>query len=231
VSAPTYVLHFSANQLFTLDHGEYLASHVEEARLVVLGGPAGNFLFSAEAGDLVVTHIEEVLRGSLPERHMDSALATVLFTDIVSSTEHAVTLGDRKWAHILDQHDAIVDEELGRHRGRKVNPAGDGVLAIFDGPVRAIRCARAICSAVTGLGIEVRAGVHTGEVQHRGHDIGGIAVHVGARISALAGPGEVLVSSTVGDLVTGSGISFDDRGAHELKGVPGVWRVLAVNGP
>ena len=148
-------------------------------------------------------------------------LATVLFTDIVDSTRRAAEIGDRDWHALLDAHDAVVRAQLARFRGREVNTSGDGFLAMFDGPQRAIRCAMAIRDAVQALGIEVRAGLHTGECEVRGDDIGGIAVHIGARVSALAGPNDVLVSSTLRDLVIGSGLEFDDRGAHQLKGVPG----------
>jgi len=155
-------------------------------------------------------------------------LATVLFTDIVDSTRMAAELGDRNWHALLDAHDAVVRSQLARFRGREVSTSGDGFLATFDGPQRAIRCAMATRDAVQPLGIEVRAGLHTGECEIRGDDIGGIAVHIGARVSALAGPSEVLVSSTLRDLVIGSGLLFDDRGTHQLKGVPGDWHLFAV---
>ena len=158
----------------------------------------------------------------------DRVLATVLFTDIVDSTRRAAEMGDRDWHALLDAHDAVVRAQLARFRGREVNTSGDGFLAMFDGPQRAIRCAMAIRDAVQALGIEVRAGLHTGECEVRGDDIGGIAVHIGARVSALAGPNDVLVSSTLRDLVIGSGLEFEDRGAHELKGVPGEWHLFAV---
>ena len=156
----------------------------------------------------------------------DRVLATVLFTDIVDSTRRAAEMGDRDWHALLDAHDAVVRAQLARFRGREVNTSGDGFLAMFDGPQRAIRCAMAIRDAVQALGIEVRAGLHTGECEVRGDVIGGIAVHIGARVSALAGE-RVLVSSTLRDLVIGSGLEFDDRGAHELKGVPGEWHLFA----
>ena len=158
----------------------------------------------------------------------DRVLATVLFTDIVDSTRRAAEMGDRDWHALLDAHDAVVRSQLARFRGREVNTSGDGFLAMFDGPQRAIRCAMAIRDAVQALGIEVRAGLHTGECEVRGDDIGGIAVHIGARVSALAGPNDVLVSSTLRDLVIGSGLEFEDRGAHVLKGVPGEWHLFAV---
>jgi class 3 adenylate cyclase len=155
-------------------------------------------------------------------------LATVLFTDIVGSTERASAMGDAQWRTLLDRHDDIARREIAAARGRAVKSTGDGFLAVFDGPARAVRCAQAMGKAVDPLGIEIRAGLHTGECELRGDDVAGIAVHLGARIGALAGPGEVLVSSTVRDLTLGSGLEFVDRGRHELKGVPGDWQVLAV---
>jgi class 3 adenylate cyclase len=226
IRVPTLVLHREADLLLPLDHGRYLADHIPDARLVVL--PGSDFLFFTEGADEIVDHIEEFITGVRPVREPDRALATVLFTDIVGSTEHATRLGDKKWTDLLNRHDDLVSRELERHRGRKVNPTGDGILATFDGPARAVRCAQAICEAVRPLGIEVRAGLHTGEVELRGEDIGGIAVHIGQRVSALAGPGEVLVSRTVTDLVAGSGLLFEERGEQELKGVPGKWSVYAV---
>ena len=175
--------------------------------------------------------IAEFLTGQQADVADDRVLATVLFTDIVDSTRRAAEMGDRDWHALLDAHDAVVRSQLARFRGREVNTSGDGFLAMFDGPQRAIRCAMAIRDAVQALGIEVRAGLHTGECEVRGDDIGGIAVHIGARVSALAGPNDVLVSSTLRDLVIGSGIEFEDRGAHELKGVPGEWRLFAVMSP
>ena len=172
--------------------------------------------------------IAEFLTGHQAEVADDRVLATVLFTDIVDSTRRAAEMGDRDWHALLDAHDAVVRAQLARFRGREVNTSGDGFLAMFDGPQRAIRCAMAIRDAVQALGIEVRAGLHTGECEVRGDDIGGIAVHIGARVSALAGPNDVLVSSTLRDLVIGSGLEFEDRGAHELKGVPGDWHLFAV---
>jgi class 3 adenylate cyclase len=157
-------------------------------------------------------------------------LATVLFTDLVGSTERASELGDRRWRALLETHHAVVRRELQRFRGNEIDTAGDGFLATFDGPARAIRCATAIRDAVAALGLEIRAGVHTGECELHGNTVAGIAVHTGARVAALAGPGEVLVSSTVKDLVAGSGIEFEDRGVHELKGVPGDWRLYCVQG-
>jgi class 3 adenylate cyclase len=226
IRVPTLVLHREADPVIRLDHGRYLADHIPSARLVVV--PGTDYLFFTEGADELVDHIEEFITGVRPIRETDRALATVLFTDIVGSTNHATRLGDRKWTDLLNRHDELVSRELDRHRGRKVNPTGDGILATFDGPARAVRCAQAICEGVRPLGIEVRAGLHTGEVELRGEDIGGIAVHIGQRVSALAGAGEVLVSRTVTDLVAGSGIEFEDRGEQELKGVPGKLSVYAV---
>ena len=172
--------------------------------------------------------VAKFLTGHQAEVADDRVLATVLFTDIVDSTRRAAEIGDRDWHALLDAHDAVVRAQLARFRGREVNTSGDGFLAMFDGPQRAIRCAMAIRDAVQSLGIEVRAGLHTGECEVRGDDIGGLAVHIGARVSALAGANDVLVSSTLRDLVIGSGLEFEDRGAHELKGVPGEWRLFAV---
>ena len=175
--------------------------------------------------------VAEFLTGHQAEVADDRVLATVLFTDIVDSTRRAAGMGDRDWHALLDAHDAVVRSQLTRFRGREVSTSGDGFLAMFDGPQRASRCAMAIRDAVQALGIEVRAGLHTGECEVRGDDIGGIAVHIGARVSALAGPNEVLVSSTLRDLVIGSGLEFEERGAHELKGVPGEWHLVAVACP
>jgi class 3 adenylate cyclase len=203
-----------------------LGAHIPGAKVVELEG--NTYFPHLGDQDSILDEIEEFLTGVRPVHALDRALATVLFTDIVSSTERAAALGDDEWSRVLDHHDAVVVREIERHRGRKINPTGDGVLATFDGPARGVRCAQAICEAVRSLGIEVRAGLHTGEIELRGADIGGIAVHIGERVSALAGPGEVLVSSTVKDLVSGSGITFADRGPHVLKGVPDQWRVFAV---
>jgi class 3 adenylate cyclase len=173
--------------------------------------------------------MEEFLTGVRPPafRDVERTLATVLFTDIVESTQRAEALGDRRWRQLLDAHDSLVRAELARFGGREVTHAGDGFLATFDGPVRAIRCAQAIVAGVVDLGIAVRTGLHTGEAERRGDDLAGLAVHIGARVAALAGPGEVLVSSTVKDLVLGSGIEFEDRGMHSLKGVEGEWHLFA----
>jgi class 3 adenylate cyclase/pimeloyl-ACP methyl ester carboxylesterase len=202
------------------------ARQIRDAKVVEL--PGEDLLFFVGDSGPMLDAIEEFLTGQLPTHHTDRVLATVLFTDIVGSTEQAARLGDRRWRDLLVTHDALVRAEVLRFRGRPVKSTGDGVLATFDGPGRAIRCACAVRDSVRSLGIDVRCGLHTGEVEVLADDIAGVAVHLGARVSAAAGAGEVLVSSTVRDLVAGSGIEFEDRGEHELKGVPGSWRLFAV---
>ena len=209
-------------------HARYVAERIPDAGLLTMPGQGVEWQWNAEIGDPVLDHIEEVVSGGLALHVADRVLATVLFTDIVSSTGRAVDVGDRRWTRLLDEHDAITDQELSRHRGRRIKTTGDGVLATFDGPARAIRCAAGIMASARGLGLRIRAGVHTGEVELRGDDIGGLTVHIAARISALAEPEEILVSQTVRDLVVGSGIEFAERGEHDLKGVPGRWPLLAV---
>lgn len=206
--------------------GKYVADRIPGAKYVEL--PGRNMYQFVEPWRASFQEIAEFLTGHRAQVPDDRILATVLFTDIVDSTRCAAQLGDRDWRAVLDAHDAVVRSQLASFRGREVNTSGDGFLAMFDGPQRAIRCAMAIRDAVPALGIEVRAGLHTGECEVRGDDIGGIAVHIGARVSALAEPNEVLVSSTLHDLVIGSGLLFVDRGAHQLKGVPGEWRLFAV---
>ena len=201
-------------------------SLVPGAKFVEL--PGRNFYHVVEPWRDSFQEIAKFLTGDQAEMDDDRMLATVLFTDIVDSTRRAAEMGDREWHALLDAHDGVVRSQLAHFRGREINTSGDGFLATFDGPQRAIRCAMAIRHAVRSIGIEVRAGLHTGECELRGHDIGGIAVHIGARVSALAGPSEVLVSGTLRDLVIGSGLEFDDRGAHQLKGVPGEWHLFSV---
>jgi class 3 adenylate cyclase len=207
--------------------GKYVADHISGAKYVELPG-RNLYHFVEPAWRPSFQQIAEFLTGNQAEVADDRVLATLLFTDIVDSTRRAAQIGDRDWHALLDAHDAVVRAQLSRFRGREVNTSGDGFLAMFDGPQRAIRCAMAIRDAVQTLGIQVRAGLHTGECEVRGDDIGGIGVHIGARVSALAGPDDVLVSSTLRDLVIGSGLEFEERGAHELKGVPGEWRIFAV---
>jgi class 3 adenylate cyclase len=226
VRVPTLVVHHTDDAILVPAMGKYIADHIPGAKYVEL--PGRNMYHFVEPWRLSFQEIAEFLTGHQAEVADDRVLATVLFTDIVDSTRRAAEMGDRDWHALLDAHDAVVRAQLARFRGREVNTSGDGFLAMFDGPQRAIRCAMAIRDAVQVLGIEVRAGLHTGECEVRGDDIGGIAVHIGARVSALAGPNDVLVSSTLRDLVIGSGLEFDERGAHELKGVPGEWHISAV---
>lgn len=228
VGAPTLVMSRRDCVMISPRQGEYVAEHIPGARFVEI--PGRDYWFFTEHVDAVLDHISEVVTGQRVSPDPDRALMTVMFTDIVGSTEKVAQLGDRRWARLLDQHDAIASRELERHRGLKVNPTGDGLLATFDGPARAVRCALAIRDAIGELGLQVRAGVHTGEVELRGDDVGGIAVHIGQRVSALAAPGEVFVSRTVADLLLGSGIVLEDRGERTLKGVPGKWRIHAVAG-
>jgi class 3 adenylate cyclase len=230
VQCPTLVLNRRGYPAVTLDHARYLAEHIRDARLIELPGTDGV---------LVTEHVDEILDGieaflgGLPGGAVpDRVLATVLFTDIVGSTDQAVAMGDRRWKAVLETHDGITREQVARFQGRFIESTGDGALATFDRPGRAIGAARAIQESVRALGIDIRAGLHAGEVEVRegGHRVGGVAVHIAARVLALARPGEVLVSSTVRDLVVGSGIEFRDRDVHDLKGVPGAWRLFAVGG-
>ena len=226
IRVPTLVVHHADDPLILPARGKYIADHISGAKYVEL--PGRNFLHLVEPWRPSFQEIAEFLTGHRAEVADDRLLATVLFTDIVDSTRRAAEMGDRDWRALLDAHDAVVRSQLARFRGREVNTSGDGFLAMFDGPQRAIRCAMAIRDAVQALGIQVRAGLHTGECELRGDDIGGIGVHIGARVSALAGPNDVLVSSTLRDLVIGSGLQFGERGTHQLKGVPGEWRLFAV---
>jgi class 3 adenylate cyclase len=227
VRVPTLVVQHSDIVIIPPAKGKYIAEHIPDAKYVEL--PGRNWLHTVEPGwRASFQEIAEFVTGHVAEVVDDRVLATVLFTDIVDSTRRAAEMGDRDWHALLDAHDAIVRSQLARFRGREVNTSGDGFLAMFDGPQRAIRCAMAIRDAVQSLGIEVRAGLHTGECEVRGDDIGGIGVHIGARVSAMAGPNDVAVSSTLRDLVIGSGLEFEDRGAHQLKGVPGEWNLFAV---
>jgi class 3 adenylate cyclase len=229
VRVPTLVLHHTDDPFIPAEWGKNVADRISGAKYVEL--PGHNVFHFVEPWRQSFQEIAQFLTGQQADVAEDRVLATVLFTDIVDSTRRAAEMGDRDWHALLDAHDAVVRSQLARFRGREVNTSGDGFLAMFDGPQRAIRCAMSIRDAVQALGIEVRAGLHTGECEVRGDDIGGIAVHIGARVSALAGPNDVLVSSTLRDLVIGSGLEFDDRGAHELKGVPGEWHLFAVAPP
>jgi class 3 adenylate cyclase len=226
IRVPTLVLHRRDDTAMAVEHSRYLAKNIPGARYVELEGRDN--MFSVGDEDALLGEVEEFLTGTRREREPDRMLATVLFTDIVGSTERAAALGDRSWRELLERHDDVVRRALTSHRGREVKNMGDGFLASFDGPARAIRCAESIAADVRALGIEVRAGLHTGECEIRDADLGGLAVHIGARVMSCAGEGEVLVSSTVKDLVVGSGIEFQDRGARELRGVPGEWRLFSV---
>jgi pimeloyl-ACP methyl ester carboxylesterase len=228
IHAPTLVLHRRDDLDASVEEGRWIAGRIPGAKFVELPGDA-HTLWAGNT-DEIVDEIEEFLTGARRGPEPDRVLATVLFTDIVGSTEKATELGDRRWRELLERHHSIVRQQLTRYNGREVDTAGDGFLATFDGPARAIRCASAVQRVMPGIGLEVRAGVHTGECELHGEKVAGIAVHTGARVLSHAGSGEVLVSSTVKDLVAGSGIEFEDRGTHELKGVPGEWRLYAVSG-
>jgi class 3 adenylate cyclase len=224
IQAPTLVLHPTASFL-PPPVSQDLAARLPDARLVQIDAGMMPFFGGADA---ILAEVQEFLTGERGPVDTNRVLATVLLTDIVSSTARATQLGDRHWNELLDDHDMVVRRQLERFSGRLVNSTGDGLLATFDGPARAIRCGCALRDELKGLGLDIRIGVHTGEVELRGGDVGGVAVHIAARVEALASGGEVLVSRTVTDLVAGSGIEFKDRGEYELKGVPGVWRLFAV---
>jgi class 3 adenylate cyclase len=226
VSVPTLVLHRVDNVLAPVGFGHYLADHIPDARFV--GLPGTDDLIWVGDADAVLEEIEEFLTGVRPCPQLDRILASVLFTDIVGSTEHASTRGDRTWREILDAHDSMVRRQIERFRGREINTTGDGFLVTFDGPARAVACGRAIRDGAQPLAIDVRVGVHVGEVELRGDDVMGTAVNIAARVASAAKPGEVLVSRTVTDLVSGSGLAFDGRGLHQLKGVPGTWDLFAL---
>jgi class 3 adenylate cyclase len=226
IRVPTLLLHSINDRSIDVATSRYMAERMPDAKLVELTG-IDHIPWGCDA-DTILDEIEEFLTGVRRGPDPDRVLATVLFTDIVAATEKAASLGDRRWRDLLHNHHALVRRELARYRGREIDTAGDSFLAAFDGPARAVRCACAISDGVRSLGIEVRAGLHTGECEVMGEKLGGISVHIGARVAALAGPGEVLVSSTVKDLVAGSGLSFRERGSEQLKGVPGEWRLFAV---
>jgi class 3 adenylate cyclase len=227
IRVPTLVVHRIGDNTIRIQAGRYLAQHIPGAKLVEVSG-IDHFPWVGDT-DAILDEVEQFVTGTRRGAEPDRILATVLFTDIVGSTERAAELGDRRWRSLLESHHRLVRTELGRYRGREIDAAGDSFLATFDGPARGIRCAHAITAGVRQLGIDVRAGLHTGECELMGDKVGGIAVHIGARVAAAAGPGEVLVSSTVKDLVAGSGIRFADRGTHVLKGVPGEWRLFAAS--
>jgi class 3 adenylate cyclase len=226
ITTPTLVLHRVGDLICHVENGRWLASHLPNAKYVEL--PGENHIAFID-GDDILDELREFLTGVREPEEPERVLATVLFTDIVGSTERARELGDRRWRELVDRHHDLVRNELVRFRGHEVDTAGDGFFATFDGPARAVRCARSIVDDVHGIGLDIRAGLHTGEVVLAGSDVRGIAVHTGARVAAQAGAGEVLVSQTVKDLVAGSGIEFEERGSRELKGLAGEWRLYAVS--
>ena len=225
IRVPTLVLHRVDDRIIPVQHGRYLGEHIPGARYVEL--PRADHLWWID-GDDILEEVESFLTGATAAHEADRVLATVMFTDIVDSTTRAAEIGDRRWRDLVEEHDRFVRGRLERYRGQEVKTLGDGFLATFDGPGRAIRCAADLRDGVRRLGLELRAGLHTGECEVAGDDIRGIAVNIGARVGATAGPGEVLVSQTVKDLVAGSGLAFEDRGEHDLKGVPGSWRLYSV---
>jgi class 3 adenylate cyclase len=227
IRVPTLVMHRRDDSFIKIEHSRYLAENIPGARYVELEG--SDNMFSVGDSEAVLGEIEEHLTGVRHALEPDRMLATVLFTDICDSTRRAAELGDSDWRSLLERHDSLFRYALDRHRGREVKRTGDGFLATFDGPARAIRCAASVAEAMGSLGIQVRAGLHTGELEVMDGDLGGLAVHIAARVMDRASPSEVLVSGTVKDLVVGSGIGFEDRGEHELRGVPGEWRLYAVS--
>ena len=227
ITVPTLVVHRDRDRMVPMAAARAMAAGIPGAKLVEL---PGRDHVPVVDPDQIIDEVEEFLTGHRSEREPDRMLATVMFTDIVDSTRRAAELGDSRWRSLIERHDQLMHRELERHRGRAVKTMGDGFLATFDGPARGIRCAMSVREAVRELGVDIRAGLHTGEVEVMGNDIAGIAVNIGARVGAAAGPGEVLVSRTVTDLVAGSGIEFADRGAHALKGLPGEWQLYAVAG-
>jgi len=227
IAVPTLVVHNTGDETVPYPSGVYLAENIPGARLVSQD-VAGHISTDPASMDWLAD-FEEFTTGARPAEFIDRVLSTVLFSDIVGSSEKAVSLGDQAWRRLLERHHDLVRRQLARHRGKEVDTAGDGFFASFDGPARAIRCGCAIAETVRELGLDVRVGVHTGECELVDGKVAGIAVHTGARVAANAHPGEVLVSSTVKDLVAGSGLSFEDRGTHELKGIPGEWRLYAVS--
>jgi class 3 adenylate cyclase len=227
IRVPTLVVHARQDRAFPVEHGRYLAANIPGATLVEYDGETLPFYVGV---DEQLDAIERFVTGTVHRPAADRVLATVVFTDICGSTERAAALGDRDWKSLLDRHDEALRDVLARHGGVEVHTTGDGMLATFDSPTRAVRCASEMIQAAQATGLDIRAGVHTGEIERRGQDVSGIAVHIGARVAALAGEGEVLVSGTVPPLVVGSGLDFADRGDHELKGVPGTWHLFAVKG-
>jgi pimeloyl-ACP methyl ester carboxylesterase/class 3 adenylate cyclase len=225
IGVPTLVIH-RENEIIPVEQARYIASHIPGAKLAIL--PGVDHTPWVGDSDAYLDEIQEFLTGAFAEQSPGRVLSTVLFTDIVSSTEQATELGDQRWRELLEEHYSLLRELLERFRGREINTTGDGLLATFDGPARAIRCGQALVKRLARSGVSIRAGIHTGECEVIGDDLAGVAVHIGARVAALGGPGELLVSSTVKDLVVGSGIRFERHGEHELKGVPDQWTVYRV---
>jgi class 3 adenylate cyclase len=230
VHVPTLVLHLDSDRAIPLEAGELLAAGIPDARFMKFPGTDHVFWLGQmrPMADEIVDQIEQFVTGAVAPAAPDRVLSSVLFTDIVASTTRAAELGDSAWRDVLERHDALVDRTVSEHGGRVVKHIGDGALSAFDGPAMAMRCAEALRDGVADIGIELRSGIHTGECEAIGDDLGGLAVHIGARVSALAGPGEIIVSSTVKELVVGSDMQFADRGEHELKGVPGSWRLYSL---
>jgi class 3 adenylate cyclase len=226
ITVPTLVVQSSGNRWIRPGHGRYLAEHIPGARYLECPGD-GHWPWVSEGAEALMDEVEEFLTGTRRSAELDRVLTTVAFTDIVGSTKIASGVGDRRWRDLLEVHESVARREIEAARGRLVKLTGDGLVATFDGPARAVRCVESIAQLLGAVGLRLRAGLHTGEVELLGDDIGGIAVHIAARLAGLSGPGEVLVSSTVKDLVAGSGIAFEDRGGHALKGVPDEWRVFA----
>jgi pimeloyl-ACP methyl ester carboxylesterase len=226
ISAPTLVMHARGDRAVNVRHGRWLAEHIPGAKYVEMPGIDHGILYTDP--NPVLDEVQEFLTGARPVAEPDRVLATVMFTDIVDSTRRAAELGDTKWRQLLEAQQRAVRAELERHRGREVKSTGDGFLATFDGPARAVRCGEAVINRVREVGLETRVGLHSGELEIMGDDVGGIAVHIASRVGALAGAGEVLVSETVKGIVAGSGLRFEERGEHQLKGVPDRWRLFAV---
>ena len=226
ISAPTLIVHARGDRVVNVRHGRWLAEHMPNAKYVELPGIDHSIWFTNP--DQLIDEVEEFLTGVRPVAEPERVLATVMFTDIVGSTGRATQLGDAKWRELLEAEQHAVRVELERHRGREIKSTGDGFLATFDGPARAVRCGQAIVESLRRIGLETRVGLHSGEVEVMGTDVGGIAVHIASRVGSLASAGEVLVSETVKGIVAGSGLHFEDRGERELKGVPDRWRLFAV---
>jgi pimeloyl-ACP methyl ester carboxylesterase len=227
IQAPTLLLHAHGDRVVNVRHSRWLAEHIPGAKLIELPGIDHSVWYSN--ADAVLDEVEEFLTGARPTSEPDRVLATVMFTDIVGSTQKAAELGDAKWRHLLESQQRAVRSAIERHHGREIKSTGDGFLATFDGPARAVRCGQAIVESVHNIGLDTRVGLHSGEVEVMGADVGGIAVHIASRVGGLAAAGEVLVSETVKGIVAGSGLQFEDRGQHQLKGVPDTWHLFAVS--